>query len=188
MSGFIRPEARATLRRFAEVILAIFAGLFGGWLLWLGGYVLFPLGLLVLALAAIWALQALRRARFVRSVAAPGVVEVDEGQVGYLGPVFGGYLSLPELVEVKVIVIHGQRLWRLKQADGQALLIPVRATGAERLFDAFSALPGMDTQALVDAVEDGGSEGLVWKREAHLAAVPRLSPGGAAGPTKPPLT
>lgn len=167
MNGFIRPEAQASLRRFAEVILAGAAGLFGAWLLWLGGYVLFPLGLVVIALAALWALQALRRARFARSVAAPGVVEVDEGQVGYLGPVFGGYLSLPELVEVKVIVIHGQRLWRLKQADGQALLIPMRATGAERLFDAFSALPGMDTQTLVEAVEDGGSEGLVWRRSAR---------------------
>lgn len=170
MSGFIRPEAQASLRRFAEVILAAGTGLFGAWLLWLGGYVLFPLGLLVIALAAIWSLQALRRARFARSVAAPGMVEVDEGQVGYLGPVFGGYLSLPELVELKLIVIHGQRLWRLKQADGQALLIPVRANGAERLFDAFSTLPGMDTQALVDAVEDGGTEGLVWKRTAQPVA------------------
>ena len=59
----------------------------------------------------------------------PGVVEVDEGQVGYLGPTFGGYVALPDLVELRLIAIRGQRLWRLKQADGQALLIPVAAAG-----------------------------------------------------------
>ena len=44
-------------------------------------------------------------------------------------------------------------MWRLRQHDGQALLIPVSAMGAERLFDAFAALPGMDTGVLVAAVD-----------------------------------
>ena len=66
---------------------------------------------------------------------APGVVEVDEGQISYLGPAFGGSISVPELVELRLLTAGGRRMWRLKQADGQALLIPVEAVGADRLFD-----------------------------------------------------
>jgi hypothetical protein len=80
------------------------------------------------------------------------VVEVDEGQVGYFGPGIGGFVGLPDLVELRLVSVQGGRFWRLKQADGQALLIPVDAAGAERLFDAFASLPGMDTQALVTAL------------------------------------
>ena len=63
-----------------------------------------------------------------------------------------------------MIRLRGNRLWRLKQADGQALLIPVAAAGADRLFDAFATLPGMDTQALVAALEGTGEDRVVWRR------------------------
>jgi hypothetical protein len=86
-------------------------------------------------------------------------VEVDEGQVGYLGPSFGGFVALPDLVEVRLVTMYGRRLWRLKQADGQALLIPVDAAGAERLFDAFGSLPGMDMAALLAALEAPVAQG-----------------------------
>ena len=148
----IRAEVTDAVWRWREVIAA---GMFGGcgvWLIWLGGFLLGPLGALVLVLAAFWGVTAWRRVRFAQDVAAPGVVEVDEGQVGYLGPSFGGYVALPDLVEVRLVTMYGRRLWRLKQADGQALLIPVNATGAERLFDAFGSLPGMDMAALLAAL------------------------------------
>ena len=47
----------------------------------------------------------------------------------------------------------------MKQADGQALLIPVDATGADKLFDAFASLPGMNTLALVAALDAKPSTG-----------------------------
>lgn len=159
----IRPEVLATVHRLREVIAAAFAGLIGIWLIWLGGYLLFPLGAAVLVLAAVWALTALRRLRFAQGVDAPGVVEVDEGQVGYLGPATGGYVSLVELVELRLIRLRGQRVWRLRQADGQALLIPVAAAGADRLFDAFATLPGLDSQELLAAL-DGAGDRVVWRR------------------------
>ena len=140
----IRPEVLNLLRRANEVILAALLVAFGLWLIWLGGYLLTPVGMALSALGLSWAVLALRRLRFAQGSDAPGVVEVDEGQVGYLGPTAGGYVSLPEL--------GGRRMWRLKQADGQAVLIPVDAAGAERLFDAFSSLPGMDSGALVQAL------------------------------------
>jgi hypothetical protein len=162
----MRPEVHLVLQRYAEVIAAGAAGLFGAWLVWLGGYLLLPLGLFLIAIAALWALQALRRLSFVREVEAPGLVEVDEGQIGYLGPTFGGYLALPELVELRRVTLYRQQLWRLKQADGQAMLIPLGARGAEKLFDAFAALPGIDMQALAAAASSEGSDTVVWRKEA----------------------
>ena len=148
----IRPEVSATARRWREVIAAVSFGAFGLWLIWLGGYVLFPAGLLVLAAAAAWALTALRRLRFAQAVHAPGVVEVDEGQIGYLGPTFGGYVAIPDLIEIRLVSMYGKRMWRLKQADGQTVLIPIDAAGAERLFDAFASLPGIDMGAVTAAI------------------------------------
>jgi hypothetical protein len=178
----IRPEVTAAIWRAREVIAALGVVAVGLWLMWLGGYLLVPVGGVVVALGAGWGLLAFRRMRFAQGVDAPGVVEVDEGQVGYFGPGEGGFVGLPDLVELRLIMVRGGRFWRLKQADGQALLIPVNAAGAERLFDAFASLPGMDTQALVTALApmpaDRPSRGavvaisdsvVIWRRAARVA-------------------
>ncbi len=178
----IRPELHQAILRGREVIAAATVVAFGLWLVWLGGYLLVPLGLCVAGLGTIWVLQALRRMRFAQGVAAPGVVEVDEGQVGYFGPGEGGFVALPDLVELRLVSVQGRRLWRLKQTDGQALLIPVDAAGAERLFDAFASLPGMDSGALVAALDTqaavGGAPGglvrgrdslVIWRRAVQAA-------------------
>lgn len=165
----IRPELRDAMWRAREVISAGIAALFGIWLIMLGGYLLVPLGTIVLVVAGLMAVQALRRMRFSQDIDAPGMVEVDEGQVGYLGPTFGGFVAIPDMIELRLITVQGQRLWRLKQNDGQALLIPVAAAGAERLFDAFTSLPGMDSHALVEAASGRVGETLVWQRPAGPA-------------------
>jgi hypothetical protein len=190
----IRPELTEGLTRWREAIAAGALAAFGLWLVGLGGYLLVPMGLGLAALGFGWALLAVRRLRFVQTVDAPGVVEVDEGQVGYLGPQSGGFVAVRDLVELRLVSLRGRRLWRLKQADGQALLIPVDAAGAERLFDAFTALPGMDTQALVAALDQpAGPSGsgdvpalpdgigrLIWRRGGGPAAPGRLDlPRGA---------
>ncbi len=179
-----RPEVTDLIWRAREVIWAALVVGLGGWLIALGGYVLVPLGLIVGAIGLVLATTALRRMRFEQSVLAPGVVELDEAQVGYLGPEVGGFLSLPELVELRILSLRGRRVWRLKQADGQALLIPVDAQGAERLFDAFANLPGMDTASLVAALDQpalpaNGSMVLaaqtrvVWRRQGAGIVVAR---------------
>ena len=150
--NFIRPEARAALWRWREVFAAGVLAAFGLWFMLLGGFLLLPLGAVIVLLAFGLGLLALRRLRFAQSGDAPGVVELDEGQISYFGPTFGGALALRELTELRLITQFGRRMWRLRQQDGQALLIPVEAAGAERLFDAFAALPGMDTGALVAAL------------------------------------
>ena len=151
--AWVRPEVTETIWRAREVIWAGLVVAAGAWLIGLGGLVLVPLGLMVGGIGAVLAVTAFRRMRFEQSVMAPGIVELDEAQVGYLGPELGGFLSLQELTELRLLSLRGRRLWRLKQADGQALLIPVDAKGAERLFDAFANLPGMDTAGLVAALE-----------------------------------
>jgi len=151
--SLIRPEAQAALWRLREVFATIGLAAVGLWLAALGGYVLVPLGAIVVVLAAGFGLLAWRRLRFAQSGDAPGVVELDEGQISYFGPDVGGIVALQDLVELRLITVGGRRMWRLRQQDGQALLIPVSAAGAERLFDAFAALPGMDTGALVAAVD-----------------------------------
>ena len=160
----IRDDLRIRLGDAREVMGAAALALAGIWLIWLGGYVLVPVGAGLMALAAVWARMAWRRMRFDPAITAPGVVEVIEGQVGYLGPETGGYVALPDLVEVRLLTIRGQRLWRLKQADGQALLVPVQAAGGAALFDALCTLPGMDASALSAGLSPG-TAGLVvvWR-------------------------
>ena len=158
-------RTRSVLTRWREFMAAaLFAG-FGLWLMALGGYFLAPLGGACLILASGWGHLALRRMRFQRPVAAPGLVEIDEGQLGYLGPSSGGYVALRELAEIRVITVHGQRHWRLKQVDGQVLLIPVAAAGAAGLFDAFAALPGVDMSALAAALDSPSDTQVVWRRQ-----------------------
>ena len=151
--ALIRDDVADLAWRGREVLAAGGALALSLWVAAQGGYLLVPLGLGLAALALGFGLLALRRMRFSQGLAAPGMVEVDEAQISYMGPATGGFVSLSELVELRLLTLRGRRLWRLKQADGQALLVPVDAAGSEALFDAFGNLPGMDTQALVQALD-----------------------------------
>lgn len=179
--ALIRDDLRERLLRAREVIGAGVLALGGLWLVWLGGYVLVPVGAGVIAVAAVWARMAWRRMRFDPAITSPGVVEVIEGQVGYLGPETGGYVALPDLVEVRAMTLSGRRFWRLKQADGQALLIPVQAAGGAALYDALCTLPGMDPAALSAGLAPGAASfDVIWRA--------RPAPGrGTPVPTGPRL-
>lgn len=172
--SFLRPEAKRTLSRWSEVLAALAAGLFGLWVARLGGVVMLGLGLLILAASAGLALIAWRRLRFRMEIAAPGVVSVDEGRIGYMGPVMGGSVDLAELVQIEVLDVGGtRRCWRLRQADGQTLLVPLAAAGADALYDHFAALPGMETRALMAALE---GEAVVARRIWHRRIAPEILP------------
>lgn len=171
----IRDGARKALWRWREGFVALGIIGFGAWLVVLGGYLLVPLGALTALGGMALGVLAIRRLRFAGKTDAPGVVQIDEGQVSYMGPTVGGFISLSDLVEVRIIGMRGRRLWRLKQADGQAILVPVDAAGAEALFDAFSALPGLSSADLLAAVAPvvgadsravmaGGENRIVWRR------------------------
>jgi hypothetical protein len=165
--SFLRPALRQSLSRNREVLAGGAVALLGGWIAAQGGWLMLPAGGAMVVLGTLWAWTALRRLRFQRAAGAPGMVEIDEGQIGYLGPAFGGYVALPDLVEIRLLAVRGRRLWRLRQADGQALLVPVDAVGADRLFDAFASLPGLDAAALVaalDASPAADETRVLWRR------------------------
>jgi hypothetical protein len=175
----VRPEVRETLSRWREPIIgAGLAGL-GLWVATRGGWLLLPAGAVLAALGVGWALLGLRRMRFAGRGDAPGVVELDEGRISYLGPQVGGEISLSDLTEIRLLALRGRRVWRLRQSDGQALLVPVDATGSEALFDAFASLPGLSSADLVAALDGevapsgqtlparDGKDRLVWRRQAR---------------------
>jgi hypothetical protein len=168
----IRPELRAALHRNAELLVALALAAFGGWTATRGGYLLTPLGLALLAMGAGWALTTWRRLRFQQDGEAPGIVRVTEAQIAYFGPRVGGFVGLPELVELRLLTLRGRRIWKLKQADGQLLHIPVESDGAEALFDAFATLPGIDMATLVAAL--GSDAPPSDSRVIALAEVDRL--------------
>jgi hypothetical protein len=174
--NFIRPDLQDSLHRWREVIAAALVALLGGWLALGGGYLLGAIGLVLCGTGGLWAVLALRCLRFRQPGEAPGIVRVTEAQIGYLGPRVGGFIGLPDLAEVRLLTLRGRRVWRLKQADGQMLHIPVEAQGSEALFDAFAALPGMDSAALVGALGSAapsdsrviaadGADRLIWARQ-----------------------
>ena len=171
----IRPELLSAAVRGREVIAALVLTGFGVWIAGQGGYLLLPLGLA-------WAILSWRRLRFLQEGEAPGIVQVTEAQIAYMGPRVGGFVSLPDMTEVRLLTLRGRRAWKLRQADGQQLYIPVEAQGSEALFDAFASLPGMDSAGLVAALGTEGPTGgkvialdgvdrLIWSRRGSGVAV-----------------
>jgi hypothetical protein len=175
--SFIRPDVTDALYRWREVIAAAATAGLGALGLGLGaGYVIPVAGAILVVTGLTWVVQALRRLRFRQGGEAPGIVRVTEAQIAYLGPRVGGFVGLPDLAEVRLLTLRGRRIWKLRQADGQMLHIPVEAQGAEALFDAFAALPGMDSAALVAALGTAapsdsrvialaGADQLIWARQ-----------------------
>ena len=171
----IRPDAAAALHRWREVISAALCLAAGLWLASRGGWVLTGIGAILAALAAGWGFVALRRLRFARGGGAPGVVEVIEGQVAYFGPDSGGFVALRDLVEIALVGDPASEgsAWRLTPAEGPPLIVPVAAEGAERLYDAFAQLPGID-MGRIAAAPQAGTTGRLW----HSAVQPALARPG----------
>jgi hypothetical protein len=163
--SFLRPDAAAALHRWREVIAAVVLAGAGVWLAWRGGWFYGALGGLTAVAGAGMAWTALRRMRFAQGGVGPGVVEIVEGQIGFLGPGYGGYAALSDLTELRLVEAQGRRAWRLAQDGGPPLFIPVEAAGAEALFDVFASLPGLNPAGLIEALErPGAPDRLLWRR------------------------
>ncbi|MBA4490553.1 hypothetical protein H1S04_07195 [Paracoccus sp. S1E-3] len=161
----IRPELARWLAPRREFFAALAGMALGLWVATRGGWFLGALGLMLGALCLGWAIDSRRRLAFRRDIAAPGVLDIDEGEIRYFAArALGGSVALRDLTEIRLLRLNGQDNWRLKTRDGQALLIPVEARGAEQLADAFTALPGVDMGRITGALAQKGGPSLrvVW--------------------------
>ena len=56
--------------------------------------------------------------------------------------------------------------WKLEQPGQQPVMIPVNAAGADALFDAFAALPGLRTERMLAELSDDKTLSVViWERK-----------------------
>ncbi|GFE50730.1 hypothetical protein So717_24830 [Roseobacter cerasinus] len=172
---FLRPEAKAQLVRWREVLAGgamVVLGLW--WLLGPGRLLVLPaLALLAGGAALVWV--GVQRARFRSAGQGPGAVRVDEGQITYFGPLTGGSVALREMTELVLDKTFYPAHWRLTQPGQPDLLIPVNAEGAEALFDAFATLSGLRTERMLNALQGADAHAIViWQRAGEAAAPLRL--------------
>ena len=165
----IRPQITALLSRWSEAIVAAAIALCGLWLALRGGWFFAALGLALMLVGGSLAIGAWRRLPFRRPIDAPGVVDLVEGSIRYYGATeMGGEIALRDLTEIRLLRLDGHAHWRLRSADGQALLIPVDAAGSDTLAHAFTALPGLDmgavSQALAHVADQSDAMRTVWRR------------------------
>lgn len=171
----IRPDARAALMRWSGVFApAALAGLGVWWAL--SAYGLTRLfGVALAGAAVVLTVMAVQRRLFYQGANGPGLVQIDEGVVRYLGPLTGGAVALRDLGRIDYDAASHPAHWRLVAPGEGALHIPVTAAGADSLLDAFVALPGLSAGDLLAAPRRAkGAVVTVWQRKASENPVATL--------------
>lgn len=173
--NFMRPEAVALLKRWAETA---FSGAVLAVMVWVGVAMIRAgtvMGVVVLAVAigaGFWFWTALARARLGAPPLGPGVVVVDERRITYMGPETGAVLALDSLIGIEIVtsakgVYQASASWVLRPEEGPPLVVPAGAEGADRLPEAFAALPGFSYDRVVSAMGAApGTHAIVWRRNA----------------------
>ena len=165
--SFVRPQAADAIRRWAEPIAAAaLVVLTGGFAIsWTGG--LGWIALAAAALALFWLRAAVLGALAARPVTGAGLGVLREGEIGYMGPLSGGFVDFDDLVRVEIYVVASGHdpVWRLVGPDGAALSIPATAEGAGHLPEALTVLPGFSDLAAVGALQrDRPGRHVIWER------------------------
>lgn len=162
---FFRPEAKAALWRWREVLAAAALVLVGlWWIMGPGRLLALPGWALVLAGVAL-CVVGVQRARFRGPGDGPGAVQVDEGQIAYFGPLTGGVVALRDLERLTLDAGLRPAHWCLEASGQAALLIPVNAAGSDALFDAFATLPGLRTERMLSELRgNSGHAVVIWER------------------------
>ena len=172
--SLIRPQARAAMWRWREVLGGGALAVMGLWWVLYGLGIVPWLGWVLIAAAVALVLAGVQRARFRSTAGGPGVVVVDEGLIAYLGPHTGGAVALSEMTAL-ALDAQGPRRWLLSQPGQADLEIPLDAEGADALFDAFAALPGLRSGQIVAAMRrPAPGLHLLWERAGQATPRPRL--------------
>ena len=162
--SFIRPEARAGLWRWREALVGIGVLVLGLW--WANGFgILKWLGFGLIALGVVVVFAGFQRARFRGGQGGPGVVQVDEGEVTYFGPLSGGSVAMRDLSRLELDGASRPPVWVLTQPGLAQVHIPINAAGADLLFDAFATLPGLKTEAMLNHLQNTpDATVLIWQK------------------------
>ena len=177
--SFIRPEAMAAIRLYAEPVVYAAAGVFFGvraiQLLATGAWTGAVMGAVgVLSIFAFYG--AVRRMVYRRrfSEPGPGVVTVHEGRITYFGPLGGAAIARDGLVEIAIergadSAVH----WVLTDEARQIIAIPAGAKDAHLLLDVLGPLQGFDQAALVSLMGDGPpGRAVLWHRWSMVGIEP----------------
>lgn len=163
--SFIRPEVRAGLWRWREVLIGGSALVLGSWWLIGPGGLLGWLGAAVVVIGVALIVLGFQRARFRARNGGVGLVQVDERQITYFGPLSGGAVAVGELQRLALDPTGDPAHWVLDQPGEPALFIPVNAEGAEALFDVFATLPGLRTERMLAELNGPSTHPVViWER------------------------
>ena len=166
MINFIRPELRAQIARWREALVGVAALALGLYWIAIGLGALWLFGWVTLAIGTALIIAGAQRARFRVGVGGPGVVQVDEGQVAYYGPLDGGAMAVDDmsLLELEPDALPSPH-WVLTDLSGNTIHIPTTATGADTLFDVFAALPGIKTEAMLARLNRAPDQRVtIWRR------------------------
>lgn len=154
--NLIRPEAATALRRWREVLAGLVVGLIGIWLITnrFGALYLIGWGLVVGGFSMVVA--GIRHARFPAGSGGTGIVELDERQLTYFSAETGGAVSLDDLLKIAIRTsdegpFASDMFWEWTDGAGQTLSIPSDAEGSNQIFDALSALSGVNYDAIMKA-------------------------------------
>lgn len=165
---FLRPKAKKAIWRWREALIGFAVSMLG--LYWaIGGFgILSIIGTSLAIAGALLVFAGIQRARFRIGTGGTGVVQVDEGQVTYYGPVEGGSVAVADLTKVELdpsAKPHSE--WILHDPNSAPLRIPTNAEGAEALFDVFARLDGLRTEKmLADLTNAPNRHVVIWQSKA----------------------
>ena len=163
--SFVRSNARQTLWRWREVLIALVALALGGFWVFASIGILHWLGYVVIIIGIALLTSGLQRVRFRGGAGGPGVVHVDEAQVAYFGPLTGGVVALGDMTTLLLDPTGSPAHWVLVQPGQGDLMVPLTAEGADQLFDAFASLPGIQTERMLAQMKrPGGEPVMIWQK------------------------
>lgn len=153
--SLIRPEARAAIWRWREVMAgALVTALGANWALGGDGLIRW-IGLPVLLVGFALLIAGLQRARVRPRSGGAGVIELDEAQLIYFLPEGGVVIPLSSIARIEIEALgdkgRGEIHWIFTDREGQKTRIPASAEGAERLLDALAQFPGARYQKVIAA-------------------------------------
>lgn len=163
--SFIRPEAKATMMRWREVLIGLALSAFGLiWAMTEQGVIAY-VGIGLVILGAVLIAVGIQRGRFRIAGRGPGLVVITEDQIVYLGPLTGGAAALDDLTDLSIDHTGKPAHWVLAQSTQPDLHIPVTADGADALFDVFARLPGLRTEHMLAQLKARGqAQTPIWQR------------------------